>query len=325
MRNDYLPDQVWRSPRPRGASSLVILLIGLIVGFGLGFCSDARSWAMPPGVEHGAIQSGADEYIVAMFDELELLAGVPDWLRGITLAKVAAESRFNPRARGDGKCTDGTDARTIRRQRRCNDGSEPHWRAQGCAQLHGWATMDRSDCELTTREWLERVVHRLTQTVPVACPTAKGERAQWFAAINMVNRSPRWRAGPNKGAWRCGGSEPRAWKRLQRWGSSTCGRRRSPVVADRDHPPSLLAAADRRELNRHRDEVVRAVCDQHIGARVPGVFVASAVVGARPVGELARLRTRALAGEIQPEVLRLVESDRSCLGVASRRQDSEHE
>jgi hypothetical protein len=161
-----------------------------------------------------AIDCGASPELASWMLYEETLAGVPDELRGITLAKACRESRFNIHAEGD--CWTGT----------C--------KAYGLLQFWPWAEkdkynplggIDRADPKAQVRTWLGLSVRQMldltrwTNGPTVAakvrryCPRQWGNlQTRWLVAMVRVNRRPR----DSEGHHRCN-ERPKAWELLKKW------------------------------------------------------------------------------------------------------------
>lgn len=139
-----------------------------------------------------AVLMGCDEHLARELLNVEELAGVPERLRGMLLAKASHESRFIATATGD------------------------NGKAVGLLQLWPWALKyipDRTDPIASAHTFLGAVLFALRR-VPYACPKA---RDRWVTAWIRINRGPTWRRPDKLGEPRCGGSLPRGLKILRRW------------------------------------------------------------------------------------------------------------
>jgi hypothetical protein len=139
-----------------------------------------------------AVELGATEGLAHRLLHVEVLAGIPERLRGMTLAKASHESRFNPRAIGD------------------------NGKAVGLLQLWPWAEQfiyDRTDPIASAHVFLGRIV-TTERTVHRYCPNV---RDRWKLAWIRVNRGPFWRRPDRLGEPRCTGTSPKGMKVLKRW------------------------------------------------------------------------------------------------------------
>jgi len=139
-----------------------------------------------------ALECGATERLARDLLHVEDLAGIPERLRGMTLAKGCLESRFNTRAVGD------------------------QGRAVGIFQLWPWALQfiyDRTDPIASAHVLLGRLV-ATERTVHRHCPRV---RDRWRLAWIRINRGPFWRRADRAGEPRCSGTSPAGMKRLKRW------------------------------------------------------------------------------------------------------------
>ena len=171
-----------------------------------------------------AMDCGADPFFAQWMLEQETLAGIPEALRGSTLARACQESRFNPKARGDCAPPSGTWAGRSK-DRRC--------KAHGIFQFWPWAeskrfndrAIERDDPHASVRLWLQRVVMQLIPfvyypggraypaKVKLYCRRQyKDPIKRWLVAMARVNRSPKDRYGYH----RCN-ERPTAHKLLKRW------------------------------------------------------------------------------------------------------------
>ena len=152
---------------------------------------DETDWLIESYVQR-AVECGAQEWVARELLHVEELSGIPDRLRGMTLAKACFESRFNPLAIGDGG------------------------KAHGIFQLWPWALQfidDRTDPVASAYVLLGRLVTTV-RTVRRRCPNALD---RWRVAWIRINRGPYWRRQDRLGEPRCGGTSPAGMKRLRRW------------------------------------------------------------------------------------------------------------
>ena len=139
-----------------------------------------------------AVELGATEQMARDLLHVEELAGIPERLRGMVLAKAAHESRFNPHAVGD------------------------NGKAVGLFQLWPWANQfihDRRDYVASAHVFLGRLV-TTERTVHRYCPNV---RDRWKLAWIRINRGPFWRRPDRVGEPRCTGTSPKGMKVLRRW------------------------------------------------------------------------------------------------------------
>lgn len=132
-----------------------------------------------------------DPFLLWRILELEVLAGLPKDLEGLTLAAACTESGFNHLAIGD--CLKGG---------RC--------RARGILQLWPWWTryygVDRWNPEHSAEAWIAHLVRQVPKTRR-ACPRLRGLKI-WRAAQVRSVRAP----GPKRCRQRS-----YHWKRWKRW------------------------------------------------------------------------------------------------------------
>lgn len=139
-----------------------------------------------------AVEAGATEQLALDLLHVEVLAGVPERYRGMTLAKAKMESGFNPYAVGD------------------------NGKAIGMFQLWPWAERfitDRTEPIASAHLLLGAIVNS-TRTIKRKCPKV---RDRWLLAWIRVNRGPTWRRADRRGEPRCSGSVPKGLKVLRRW------------------------------------------------------------------------------------------------------------
>ena len=139
-----------------------------------------------------AIDCGSDPLLALELLRGERLSGIPDRLRGMTLAKACIESKGNAEAVGD------------------------NGKAVGLFQLWPWAEQfihDRTDPIASAHVFLGRIV-TTERTVHRYCP---GVRDRWKLAWIRVNRGPFWRRADRAGEPRCSGNMPFGLTRLLKW------------------------------------------------------------------------------------------------------------
>jgi hypothetical protein len=147
----------------------------------------------------------ADPWLLLDMLAAEDHAGLPEGLRGVTLAAACLESGYDPAAVGDCYCGDVrvTSGDTC-------DGAAPKCKAFGILQGHWWYErlgVDRRDPLALTWAWLGRLVWQLDGRAAGACPDLRPGRLEAVAWARAV-RQP--------GSPRCE-ETPRAWTLMQRW------------------------------------------------------------------------------------------------------------
>lgn len=151
----------------------------------------------------------------AMLD-LERRMGVPERLRGMTLAKACIESGYTPTVKGDCR-PDGT----------C--------KALGIIQLWPWTQrfgVDRTDPIDSVRFLLTRVQIGMT-TVQDRCPRVRGDIGRFVMAWLRINRGPL-----QGGRQRCHGT-PHGLRRLRQWHRNIAKTRRLRARAERRAPKQV--------------------------------------------------------------------------------------
>ena len=131
--------------------------------------------------------------------------GVPESLRGLSLAAACNESGFNPDARGD-----WTRYKSRRGKYR------RYARARGIMQLWPWwiskYNINRHDPHQNVNAWLLHMKERLDKTVAKRCPKRWSEKKRWIAAWVQTTRG---RAHASN-RYRCY-QRPSHLKILRRW------------------------------------------------------------------------------------------------------------
>ena len=145
--------------------------------------------------------------------KIEEAAGVPDQLRGMTLAAACHESGLRPEAAGDCKCrgVKGLHQRVVT----CPGGKPCKWRARGILQQWPWVErygVDRLNPLEAAEFWIRHLASRVGQ-VGKDCKIPPGDvdrtwRTAWVTAVRAPSKRPRCR------------QSPRHWRRFVEWRQS---------------------------------------------------------------------------------------------------------